>query len=216
MQNFNSGQQILPAEGIYAITDTDNLDPVQVLEKTEQLLDAGVRLFQYRNKHADQEQLLDLGNSISKLCRQYKALLIVNDSPQLAVEIEAGGVHLGKDDAPLAETRRNYPGLLIGVSCYNDLNCAVDAGQQGADYVAFGSFFTSPTKPGATTAQIDTLKRAKPVLKIPIVAIGGITPENGNRLVTAGADFLAAISGLYGQIDTRKQVKKYLQLFNRE
>jgi thiamine-phosphate pyrophosphorylase len=124
--------------------------------------------------------------------------LIINDDAQLAKAVGADGVHLGKDDGDIANARAVLgEAAIIGVSCYNSLDRAVTAQAQGASYVAFGRFFSSNTKPLAAPAQLDTLQQAKAVIKLPIVAIGGILPSNGLALIDAGADLLAVVGGLF-------------------
>jgi len=128
--------------------------------------------------------------------------LIVNDDPRLAWDIGADGVHLGQDDPPYEEARALLgPEATLGVSCYNSLDRAVSAQRIGADYVAFGRFFPSKTKPRAKQAPLALLREARRQLSIPIVAIGGITPENGSALIEAGADRVAVIEGVFGQPD---------------
>jgi thiamine-phosphate pyrophosphorylase len=132
------------------------------------------------------------------LCRAWGALLIINDDVALARVLGADGVHLGREDTPVPDARAALGGqALIGVSCYDNLARAREAQRQGADYVAFGSFFPSGVKPGAVRAPLELLRGARPVINLPIVAIGGITPENGRAVVEAGADVLAVISALF-------------------
>lgn len=204
----------LPRCGLYAITDTENLDARQLLEITEKILKAGVPVLQFRAKTLDRETLHFLGNALVALCQRFGVPLIINDDPALARALGASGVHLGRDDADVSRTRETYPDLLIGVSCYNDIERAILAQKSGADYVAFGAFFPSPTKPGAKTADISLLVNARKRIRLPMVAIGGITPENGGALLSAGADFLAVISGIYAHSEPCARVKNYLSLFN--
>jgi thiamine-phosphate pyrophosphorylase len=148
------------------------------------------------------------------VCRQHGVLFIINDDVTLAKETRADGVHLGREDVPLAEARKLLgTRAIIGVSCYNELARAQAAQKQGADYVAFGRFFPSRTKPQAVQANLDLLREAKRKLHIPVVAIGGITPENGASLIAAGADALAVIEGVFGQADVRAAAERYARLF---
>ena len=134
----------------------------------------------------------------------------------MAKQAQAAGVHLGREDASLAQARAQLgPQPIIGVSCYNDLARAVKAQAEGADYVAFGSFFPSRTKPQAVRAGLELLCEAKQKLHIPVVAIGGITPENGVHLLAAGADALAVIEGVFGQADVREAAERYARLFTK-
>ena len=202
-----------PSGGIYAITDCENLTIDNLLEKTEDILNVGVSLFQYRNKDGDQNRKRELAQKLQSLCHKYKTPFIVNDDLELAKEISADGVHLGQHDEDINTARNVLGPKIIGVSCYNDFNRATVAEQCGADYVAFGSFFPSITKPDATKATIELLLKSKSSLNIPVVAIGGITPENGKELVNAKVDFLAVISGLYSAADTVNATKAYKHLF---
>lgn len=204
-----------PSGGIYAITDCQNLADTDLLDKTEKILSVGVSLFQYRNKDLQKNRQRVLAQKLQSLCHQYKTPFIVNDDVSLARELSADGVHLGQHDDNIKIARQVLGQKIIGVSCYNDLNRAIVAEQNGADYVAFGSFFPSITKPDATTATIDLLLKAKSSLNIPIVAIGGITSENGKALIDANVDFLAVISGLYANTDTIKATQAYKNLFNK-
>jgi thiamine-phosphate pyrophosphorylase len=144
-------------------------------------------------------------------------LFIVNDDVTLAKETQADGVHLGREDASLVQARAQLgPKVIIGLSCYNELARVETAQAQGADYVAFGRFFPSRTKPRAVPANLDLLREAKKKLRIPVVAIGGITPENGASLIAAGADALAVIEGVFGQADVRAAATRYSRLFEKK
>jgi thiamine-phosphate pyrophosphorylase len=133
----------------------------------------------------------------------------------LAAAVGAAGVHLGEHDIGLQAARRQLgPGALIGVSCYNRLELACKAADGGADYVAFGRFFSSTTKPAAVQATPALLMEARRRLDLPIVAIGGITPENGVELISAGADLLAVIHGVFAQPDVEAAARRYAALFD--
>jgi thiamine-phosphate pyrophosphorylase len=201
------------SSGVYAITDCENLTNDELIKKTESMLNIGVSLFQYRNKETNQKKKKDLAQKLQLLCRQYKTPFIINDDVGLAKDMAADGVHLGQDDENIYSAREILGSKIIGVSCHNDLNLATVAEENGADYIAFGSFFPSITKPHANKASIELLQKAKSSLAIPIVAIGGITPENGKQLINANVDFLAIISGLYSAPDIEKATKAYKNLF---
>lgn len=187
--------------GIYAVTD-GQLAGKSLLAAVEQALAGGVRLLQYRNKSGDAEQHRQEAGALRKLCDRYGAMLLINDDAQLAREIDADGVHLGQNDTPIETARRTLGAeKIIGISCNNRLEWALRAAQQGADYVAFGRFFPSMSKPDAPQAQLALLEQARQQLDLPIAAIGGITPDNAPRLRDAGADMLAVIHGLFGQDD---------------
>ena len=199
--------------GVYAITDCENITADEVLRKTESILSVGVALFQYRNKTKDQRKKRALAIALQSLCKQYKTPFIVNDDLTLTKEIAADGIHLGKHDADIDAARRVLGDKIIGISCYNDFNRAVIAEQSGANYIAFGSFFPSATKPDAAKANIELIIKAKEKFNIPVVAIGGITPENGKPLINAKVDFLAVISGIYSTDNVVTSTLAYNNLF---
>jgi thiamine-phosphate pyrophosphorylase len=200
--------------GLYAIADTQYLDDARLLPAVGEAIAGGARVIQYRDKSHDMTARLAQAKKIVVLCRQHDVLFIVNDDVTLAKQLQAAGVHLGREDASLAQARAQLgPQAIIGVSCYNELARAVKAQAEGADYVAFGSFFPSRTKPQAVRAGLELLCEAKQKLHIPVVAIGGITPENGAHLLAAGADALAVIEGVFGQNDVRAAAERYTRLF---
>ena len=200
--------------GLYAITDTTLTPGARLPAVVEAAIRGGARLVQYRDKSSDTSRRLGEARSLAALCRGHGATFIVNDDVELALESGADGVHLGRDDASLAAARvRLGPRALIGVSCYDSLPAAVTAAHSGADYVAFGSFYASDSKPGAVRAPLDLLTRARRELSIPICAIGGITPGNGAALIAAGADMLAVIRGLFAAEDVTAAAQSYARLF---
>ena len=202
--------------GLYAIADTQYLDDARLLPVVSEAIAGGARVIQYRDKSHDLPARLAQAKKIAALCRQHGVLFIVNDDVELAKQTAADGVHLGREDASLAHAREQMGhGTIIGVSCYNELTRAIQAQNEGADYVAFGSFFPSRTKPQAVRADPELLREAKQKLHIPVVAIGGITPENGAHLLAAGADALAVIEGVFGQADVRAVAERYARLFTR-
>jgi len=201
-------------KGLYAITDTDNLSSETMLARTEDILQAGAKLLQYRNKQADESTRIAEAEQLRELCQQYKVPLVINDDIDLAVQIGADGVHLGKNDSSITDARERLGNnAIIGCSCYNDLDRAQQAAKSGADYIAFGAFYPSPTKPEAAHATPDIIQTAKQKFKLPVVAIGGITPENGQALIEAGADMLAVISGIYASETPFNTTIKYVNLF---
>ncbi|HEY8553722.1 MAG TPA: thiamine phosphate synthase [Burkholderiales bacterium] len=201
--------------GLYAIADTASLG-TELSSKVEAALRGGARVVQYRDKRGDATRRRREAEALRALCREYEALFIVNDDAALARAVGADGVHLGRDDAPIEEARALCGAeVLIGVSCYNELQRAEEAVRRGADYLAFGSVFPSPTKPDAVRASPELLAAAKARFALPVVAIGGITPENGAALVAAGVDALAVISGLFAQADVEAAARRYAALFER-
>ncbi len=201
-------------QGLYVITDSNLISEINFIKSIEQAIIGGAKIIQYRNKNNQSHKYIDLAIALKDLCQQYKIPLIINDDIQLAKQIEADGVHLGKDDLKLSMAR-NILGndAIIGISCYNKISLAQQAIASGANYIAFGSFFSSSTKPQATPCNIDILRQARKTFTCPIVAIGGITPNNGSELITAGADCLAVIHGVFGQPDITSAAQKYSQLF---
>ena len=199
--------------GIYLISDSKNLAIDDLLDKTEKILDVGISLFQFRDKNSKYEIKKSSALKLQTLCKKYNTLFIINDDVVLAKEISADGVHLGRDDMDIDMARKILGDKIIGFSCYNNLEDAITAEIMGADYIALGSFFNQPTKPEARKIAIDLLPIAKSKLNIPVVAIGGITPENGKQLVDNKVDFLAIISGIYASTDIINSVKAYKNLF---
>jgi thiamine-phosphate pyrophosphorylase len=199
--------------GLYVITDP-TLCEDKLVEKVEQAIIGGAQIVQYRNKQAPVQQRLEEATSLNQLCQQHQRLFIVNDDVELAARIDADGLHIGQSDASLQQARTILgENKIIGVSCNNQLQWAIDAQQAGADYVAFGRFFNSQTKPQAPQADPDMLTQAKAQLDIPLVAIGGITLENANSLLTAGADMLAVIHAIFSQQDIAEAARQIQQQF---
>jgi thiamine-phosphate pyrophosphorylase len=201
--------------GLYAITP-ECADTESLLQKVRQALSGGARLVQYRNKGGGVALRYEQASELLALCQHFHVPLVINDDIRLADLTGADGVHLGKDDGSVREARLILgPEKIIGVSCYNDLQRALDAEAHGANYVAFGSFFPSPTKPGASVAPLTLLHEAKRNLKIPVVAIGGITLENLSALIEAGADAVAVISALFDSDDIRATASRFAVLFEK-
>ena len=172
-------------------------------------------MVQYRNKGSDQPLRVEQARALRGLCRRYGVPLIINDDIELASKVQAEGIHLGQQDATLEYARdRLGQHCIIGISCYNDFSLAQQAAVKGADYIAFGAFFPSGTKPLALAASPELLYRAKQELEIPVVAIGGITPHNAADLLDAGADMLAVIQGLFAQPDIRSVARAFSSLFD--
>lgn len=175
----------------------------------------GACIIQYRDKSKDQQQRQQESKKLLTLCREHGVLLIINDDVALAAEIGADGVHLGKDDTDILLARQQLGKAIIGVSCYNDWHRAEAAHKSGADYIAFGAYFPSATKPNAIAADKSLLQRAKQELDITVVAIGGITADNGAELIEVGADMLAVVQGVFAKQDIRQAASEYAQLFNK-
>lgn len=200
--------------GLYLITP-DARDPSRLLERVLPLLPFAACL-QLRAKSMDDSLLRDAGARLREACADARVPFIVNDDARLAQELAADGVHLGEHDGGIAGARALLgENAIIGVSCYDDLERARTLTAQGADYLAFGAFFPSPTKPHARRASLDLL-RDSAVFGLPRVAIGGITPDNAGPLVAAGADLLAVISGVFDAPDPIKAARAYLSCLQDE
>jgi len=201
--------------GLYAITpETDDL--VRLLGLVRAALDGGARLVQYRAKSLAARERLRQAQALLALCRGQGIPFIVNDDLQLAFQLGADGVHLGRDDADPREARRRLPGAIVGVSCYDDPARAVAAAQAGADYAGIGSVFASSTKPQAVRAGLAALSEARRRAPIPIAAIGGITAANAAEAVAAGADMLAVISALFDAPDVAAAARAISRPFDTE
>jgi thiamine-phosphate pyrophosphorylase len=201
-------------QGLYVITDQAGLEAGDFLQRVQAALAGGARLLQYRSKNGDDATKRRQARALVQLCSNYQVPVIINDQVQLARETGAAGVHLGRDDTDIANARALLgSSAIIGVSCYNEFARATAAAAAGADYVAFGSFYPSATKPNAVRAHLDLLRLAKRKLSIPIAAIGGITPENGADLIAAGADMLAVIDAVLGQPEPMRAAQRFAALF---
>jgi thiamine-phosphate pyrophosphorylase len=200
--------------GLYAITDAEQTNPAQLISDVEQALLGGARIIQYRDKSDDNNKRRATARQLRKLTQQHHTLFIINDDVQLAKESGADGVHLGRDDDAITSARAQLgPESIIGVSCYNDFALAQQASTNGASYIAFGRFFPSRTKPDAVAAKTTLLERAQCELDIPIVAIGGITADNADILIRAGADMLAVVNDIFSQHDIKAAAQRYQTLF---
>lgn len=198
--------------GLYAITPAF-ADRGPVLEYAREVLAGGAVALQYREK-SDASDKLALAGELRRLCNAHQVPLIINDDIELAQACGADGVHLGRDDGSVREARAMLGNqTLIGVSCYNEIAQARVAAEQGADYVAFGSMYSSRTKPAAVRCEPQVLTEAK-AMGLPVVAIGGITLENAPALIEAGADMLAVIGDLAGAQDVQQQARQYTTLWN--
>jgi thiamine-phosphate pyrophosphorylase len=203
-----------PEHGLYAITQADGKSPDAVIEEVNAAIRGGAVVVQYRDK--DPRDALYLARELVKICHRHEVPLLVNDDLELCMEAGADGVHLGRDDGHTREARAKLGAdAIIGISCYDSPERALEAQAHGATYAAFGRFFPSGTKPLASPAHLDTLRQARHALTIPIVAIGGILPENGAALLAAGADLLAVIGGIFDR-EPEASARAYQHLFKRQ
>lgn len=209
--------------GVYAITPDEPRTDV-LCKQVADALEGGVRLFQYRNKAATRSLARAQAVRLRAITANAGACLIVNDDIELALEVRADGVHLGRDDRDArvdfssirrcASASTGVDGrFMIGVSCYDKLQLARAALLAGADYIAFGAFFPSSTKPHAVPAELSLIRRAKEEFTVPVVAIGGITIENAPQLVAAGVDSIAVISSMFGASDICARAREFTLIF---
>jgi thiamine-phosphate pyrophosphorylase len=200
--------------GLYVITDTHLIPRARFVETVEAAVRGGATMVQLREKETLPEEVIRLGRDVLAVTRRYGALLIVNDHPTIAKEIGADGVHVGRDDPSLAEARAIVgPEAIIGASCYGQVDRAVAAEQAGADYVAFGTPFPSPTKAKRTDISLGIFQEAKQRVRVPVFAIGGITLANARQVIDAGADGIAIVSGVFAAPDVEAAARALAQLF---
>ncbi|MEP6485522.1 MAG: thiamine phosphate synthase [Rudaea sp.] len=203
----------LPLRGVYVITDGPRADLIGAVEAA---LRGGAAVIQYRDKTIDDSRRRAEASALLVACRERRAPLIINDDVELAAEIHADGVHLGEEDADIVLARSTLGAdAIIGVSCYDSVDRAKSAASAGANYLAFGAFFSSPTKPNARRATTELLIAARS-FHLPLVAIGGITPDNAPPLIAAGANFLAVVSGIFSAPDIELATQQYNSLFPNE
>lgn len=202
-------------KGLYAITDQTLMPNIAtLLAAVEQSLQGGAKIVQYRDKSTDQKKRLEQAKALVTLCRQFDVPLLVNDDIELALQSNAHGVHLGQNDDRISDARQRLgEQAIIGMTCHASLDFARQAQREGADYIAFGAFFRSNTKPNATPAPMDLIEQAKNQITLPIVAIGGISVDNADQIITAGADMVAVVHALYAQPDIRQTAAQFQQLF---
>lgn len=184
-------------KGLYVITDEVLTPDSTVYEQIDEALKSGAAIVQYRNKTLPDHVVEDTCISLQNLCRKYNVPFIIDDRPELAAKIGADGLHIGKDDMPLEKARKIFPEGIIGVSCYGSVKKAKEAEAEGADYVAFGSFFPSPTKPHSGIISLNVLQKAKEQLSVPVCAIGGINQTNIHEVAAANADMISVVSGAF-------------------
>ena len=196
---------------IYAITDDILTPESSVLAQVGELLECGVKFLQYRTKLEPKNERVAV--ALKELCERYGARFIVNDDVKFAAKIGANAVHIGKDDGGVKAARKILgEDAFIGVSCYDDLNLALKAQDEGASYAAFGAVFVSPTKPNAPLCKFETIRRAKEILRIPVCVIGGINAANIAQIAALNPDYIAVISALYRPASIKENLRN-LQAF---
>lgn len=199
--------------GLYAITpNLANTD--ELLAKTRQVLIGGARLIQYRNKSANAALLREQAGLMRQLCSEYRVPLIINDHIDLVIAVDADGVHVGQEDAGVVEARKRLgENKIVGASCYNNLERAQRAEQDGADYVAFGAFFSSLTKSNTVPVSKHLAGQAKQKISVPIVGIGGIRLVNARQVITSGCAAIAVCADLFLSDNITMQAEQFTQLF---
>jgi thiamine-phosphate pyrophosphorylase len=199
--------------GLYAITP-DSADLNTLIQKTQWAIQGGAFMVQYRSKIQDRDVKMQQCAAILRLCREYEIPCIVNDDVEMCRILEADGVHLGEKDDNIAEVRHILgEDVIIGSSCYDQLDRAKSAQKEGASYVAFGAMFPTPTKPNAPRATLALLKEAKREIQIPIVAIGGITVNNAHDVIKTGIDAIAVINSLYEAKSIKETAETFAKMF---
>lgn len=186
--------------GLYVITDPALTPPERILDQVAAALQGGVRLVQFRDKHSPAHIRTQQAKALLTLCRAHHARLLINDDVELCRQLGADGVHLGRSDTRIIEARKRLgPEYLIGATCHNSVAYAQEAIQQSANYVAFGRFFPSHTKPDAPPVRLSELQAALPSLSVPAAAIGGITLDRTPPLVAAGFAMVAVIHDVFSR-----------------
>jgi len=201
--------------GLYAVTDGGLLPPARLISAVEAALRGGAVMVQYREKSLPFPERLSQARDLVTACNNARVPLIINDDPELARRVRASGVHLGQSDASLPAARKLLgEAAIIGATCHASMDLARTADQAGADYLAFGRFFLSSTKPDAPAASPDILGQARGLNK-PVTAIGGVTLENGESLIRAGADMLAVVGSLFDASDdlVEDRARQFTRLF---
>ncbi len=197
-------------KGLYVITD-EYLTPDETVHTyIEDALKAGASIVQYRNKTKSDDEVEEICRTLQSMCSQYNVPFIIDDRPHLATKIHADGIHIGKDDMPIKEARKIFPKGIIGVSCYGSIRKAKEAQEEGADYVAFGSFFASPTKPHSGIISMNVLHKAKEAVDIPVCAIGGISQTNIGEIAATQTDMISVVSAAF-QGDVQQNVSNLIK-----
>ncbi len=200
--------------GLYVITDTKLMPRDRFAEIVEAAVSSGATMVQLREKELPLDEVARLGRALLAVTRRYGAQLIINDYPTVAYESGADGVHVGREDPPVAKARALLgPQAIIGASCYGQVENAVAAEQEGADYVAFGTPFPSPTKGTKGRTPLTIFQAAKQQVTVPVFAIGGITIANAQQVIDAGADGLAVVSGVFGTSEGAAAARALADLF---
>ncbi len=204
----------LPGRGLYAVLNAAGNTPEQAGAKAAQALQGGVVLMQYRHKHGDAKDRLRGAIAVLRETARAGVPLLINDDVELARQIGAAGVHLGRGDQAIKLARHKLgTNAIIGATCHASVAYAQQCLTDGADYVSFGRFYTSTTKPDAPAATLQVLSDARQHCDCPVVAIGGINADNGARLLTAGANILAVSGALFESAYITRAARELNELF---
>ncbi|MGB2692089.1 MAG: thiamine phosphate synthase [Thermodesulfobacteriota bacterium] len=203
-------------KGLYVITDKKLIDRDSFVETVEKSIKGGARIVQLREKDTPENEIISLGSELLEVTKSYGVPLIINDSPELAREIGADGVHLGGDDTSISNARKILGNdSIIGITCYNQIERGFKAVENGADYVAFGTPYYTPTKPEREPTSIEILREAVRLINnIPIFAIGGITKENASPILDTGVDGIAVITSVFGSTDPEATTRELAALLS--
>lgn len=203
-------------KGLYLITDKKLINKTRFVEIVDDVLSGGGNILQLRHKDSTDQEIINLGRRLLAVTRKHGVPLIVNDSPELALEIEADGVHLGEGDGKVEDARKLLGSdAIIGVSCYNQIERAVQSARAGADYIAMGTPYSTPTKPGRESTSFETLKETKSRIgDVPIFAIGGITVNKAADVLRTGVDGIAVITSVFGADDPKKAASELAAFFD--
>jgi thiamine-phosphate diphosphorylase len=197
--------------GLYLVTD-DRLDEASLLARLESSLAAGADVVQLRDKRTDQQAVLATGRKVAEACRKHGALFIVNDDADLAVALDADGIHVGQDDAPPSAVRAIVgPDRIIGLSVSHLHEAETIDANPDVDYIGFGALFLTPTKPNAEPAGPDMLAQARKLVRVPIVGIGGVTAANLGQAIAAGADSVAVVSAVFSAPDAAQATREIIE-----
>ena len=204
-----------PLGGLNVITDQHLMPRDRFVDMVEAAVRNGAKIVQLREKYTPTEDIARLGQALLTVTRRYGALLLINDDPEIAHAIGADGVHVGREDATVPEARALLgPDAIIGVTCYGQIERAVTAVQEGANYVAFGTPFPSPTKGTQGRTPLTIYRDVKQYVSVPIFAIGGINIDNAQQVRDAGADAISVVSGVFGAPDVGVAAKALAEIFS--
>ena len=199
--------------GLYVITDKKLIERDNFIEIVEKSIKGGARIVQLREKETFYDEIILLAKELLKVTKKYDVPLIINDSPEIARETGADGVHLGGDDTSIDNARSLLGSeAIIGVSCYNQIERGFNAVKSGADYVAFGTPYNTPTKPDREPTSIEILNKAVNLINIPVFAIGGITKDNAKPILETGVDGIAVITSVFGSLDPETAARELANL----